>query len=73
MDIRQSFKKSELTLYRGTHLYRGKILILVAKDLMAVSTDSGDTDSWVLKKGIEITYVYEPLDLSNIENLTRIW
>ena len=69
----QSFKQSELTLFRGTYLKGEKMLILAAKDRMAVSTDSGDTDSWVLKKGIEINYVYEPLELSQFKNLTKIW
>ena len=69
----QSFKQSELTLFRGTRHEGGRVLILIAKDRMATSTDSGDTDSWVLKKGIEINYVYEPLDLTQFKNLTKIW
>ena len=69
----QSFKQSELTLFRGNYPVGGMILILVAKNRMAISSDSGDTDSWVLKKAIEINYVYEPLDLSQFKNLTKIW
>ena len=69
----QSFKQSELTLFRGNRHEGEKLLILVAKDRMAVSTDSGDTDLWVAKKRIEVSYVYEPLNLSRFENLTKIW
>lgn len=68
-----SFKQSELTLFRGTCPESGKVLILVAEDWMAISTDFGDTDSWVLKKGVEIGYFYDPLDLSRFKNLTKIW
>lgn len=73
MHKNQSFKQSELTLFRGTHLDGSGILILVAKDWMAVSSDFGDNDPWVLKEAIEVSYQYEPLNLSRFKNLIKIW
>ena len=70
---KQSFKQSELTLFRGTHLDGSGVLILVAKNQMAISTDFGDEDPWILKDNIEVSYLYEPLDLSRFKNLTKIW
>ena len=68
-----SFKQSELTLFRGIHPDGGRVLILVAKDRMAISTDFGDKDPWVLKDHVENSYQYDPLVLSGFKNLTKIW
>lgn len=68
-----SFKQSELTLFRGTRHEGEKLLILVAKNRMAISTDFGDEDPWILKEAIEASYQYEPLNLFQFKNLTKIW
>ena len=69
-----SFKQSELTLFRGTDPKGGKILILVAGNQMALSTDFGDDDPWVLKDDvIEVSYNYEPLNLSKYTDLEKVW
>ena len=60
-----------LTLFSGMS-ERTKVLILVTGKRMAVSTDIGSTDPW-RNKLVHMTYVYEPLNLSNYTDLEKVW
>lgn len=70
--IPESYPKESLSLFSGETLER-KVLILVAGERMAVSTDFGPDDVWRHKRYIGFRYAYEPLNLSKYTNLEKVW